>query len=370
MELKGFGTQSMTDEDRSYEGSSFSDVHDAIFANRYQKVWGGENEPPLPIHEVTLSKALRGLLPFARKYFFRQAAARTVDSGADLRWGEDGTGFSRIIHANGVCLSGRWEIDEETEYSGYFRKGSRALLIARYSTCCTETFRGQVRSLALVGKLFPTKEKDRNGRTASSITQEDKDRNVRTASFITQEDIGGKYTYYINDAELRNSPDVTALKRAAGVPIRLVTGLLFTIVDKQGAERQLYAIAELGKPADEPTRCPRFMRLPVAAEQPRIEGRALDFRDEIMEQIYDRGCQEKKRSLVFNIVVSDEGSRHGFGLSQYASIRNWRRIGHMTFDEAVISYNGDCVLHFNHPTWRTDRNDPSTGTRVNERRVR
>lgn len=357
MQLKDFGTESMTDEDRSYKGSCFSDVRGAIFANPYQKVWGGKNEPPLPIHEVTLSKALRGLLPFAKKYFFGQAAARTVDSGADLRWGDDGRGFSRIIHANGVCLTGLWEITEETEYSGYFRKGSRALLIARYSTCCTETWRGQVRSLALVGKLFPT-------------TDPDHKEPLRTASFITQEDIGGKYTYYINDAELRNSPDVTALKRAAGVPIRLVTGLLFTIVDKQGAERQLYAIAELGKPADQPTRCPRFMRLPVAAEQPRIEGRALDFRDEIMEQIYDRGCTKRKRKLVFNIVVSDEGSRHGFGLSQYASIRNWRRIGHMTFDEAVISYNGDCVLHFNHPTWRTDRNDPSTGTRANERRVR
>jgi hypothetical protein len=27
------------------------------------------------------------------------------------------------------------------------------------------------------------------------------------------------------------------------------------------------------------------------------------------------------------------------------------------------------VIHFNHPTWRGDRNDPSTATRVNERKV-
>jgi len=27
------------------------------------------------------------------------------------------------------------------------------------------------------------------------------------------------------------------------------------------------------------------------------------------------------------------------------------------------------VIHFNHPTWRNDRNDPSTATRVNERKV-
>jgi hypothetical protein len=41
----------------------------------------------------------------------------------------------------------------------------------------------------------------------------------------------------------------------------------------------------------------------------------------------------------------------------------------MVFDNAVASYNGDFVIHFHHPTWRRDRNDPSTGTRVNGRKV-
>ena len=42
----------------------------------------------------------------------------------------------------------------------------------------------------------------------------------------------------------------------------------------------------------------------------------------------------------------------------------------MTFDNAVASYNGDFVIHFRHPTWRLDRNDPKTATRVDERKVR
>src|SRR5258708_14998044 len=155
MELKVFGTESMDAADRAYKGSLFSDVRDAIFANPYQKVWGGKGEAPLPIHKVTLSRTPRGILPSGKPYFFGQAAARTVDSRADLPGERTGGGFSRIIHANGVCLTGLWEITEETEYSGYFRKGSRALLIGRYSTNCSETWRGQVRSLALVGKLFP-----------------------------------------------------------------------------------------------------------------------------------------------------------------------------------------------------------------------
>ena len=36
----------------------------------------------------------------------------------------------------------------------------------------------------------------------------------------------------------------------------------------------------------------------------------------------------------------------------------------MIFHNAVASYNGDCVIHFHHPTWRDDRNDPATATRV------
>ena len=64
---------------------------------------------------------------------------------------------------------------------------------------------------------------------------------------------------------------------------------------------KLYQIAELGKQPGESTRCPDFMRLLVAAEQPRIPGDALDFRDEIMAQIFDHGDPVPKRSLSLTI---------------------------------------------------------------------
>jgi hypothetical protein len=229
MEPDYFGTEQFTDEDRAYKGSRFSEVRDALFANPYQKVWGGEGEPPLPTYEVTLRSALRGILPFGRHYFFRQAVERTVDSQADA-----------------------------------------------------------------------------------------------------------------------------LLQRA----------------DKEPAHRQLYAIAELGKANDEPTRTPEFMRLRVAPEQPRIEGEALDFRDEIMAQIFDKGDPLPKRTLTFHIEVTDEGSTRGLPVFQRRTFKNWRSIGKLTFDNAVISYNGDFVIHFNHPTWRGDRNNPSTATRINGRKVR
>jgi hypothetical protein len=357
MSVEDFGTEQTTDEDRAYKGSRFSEVRDALFANPYQRVWGARSEPVLPVHAVTLGGVLRGILPFGTSYLFRKASERTVDSGADLRWGRDGKGFRRLLHPNGVCLSGEWRITEESEYSGYFAKGSAALAIGRYSSCCTETRRGHNRSLSLVGKLFPTT--DPNHSTP-----------LRTANFITQQDIGGARTDFINDVELCNAPDTTGLRRGVGLPILLITGAVLGTVDKQPTIRQLYQIAELGESKTQPTQSPQFMRLLVASEQPRVAGDGLDFRDEVMAQIFDKDNPEPKRTLTFYIEVTDDGVTRGTALRQRRTIQNWRRIGTLKFNNAVISYNGDSVIHFNHPTWRSDRNDPSTATRVNERKVR
>jgi hypothetical protein len=128
--------------------------------------------------------------------------------------------------------------------------------------------------LHLVGKLFPTVDPNHT-------------KPLGTASFITQQDIGGEHTDYINDAELCNAPNITPWHFGKTMPVLIVAGLLFTFVDKDATMRQVYQIAELGKPADEPTRAPAFMRLLVAPDQPRIEGENLDLRDEVLGQIFD-----------------------------------------------------------------------------------
>ena len=178
----------------------------------------------------------------------------------------------------------------------------------------------------MVGKLFPTT--DPNHLTP-----------LRTASFITQEDIGGADSMYINDAELRNAPDTTVSRRgASGFALLVRVGLTF----QQGrsssrASGSSIQIAELGKPAGEPTRAPQFMRLLVARDQPRIQGTDLDFRDEVMAQIFDRGDPFPKRTLTFDIEVTDEGQTKGPAARERRTFQNWRRIGALVFDNAVVS---------------------------------
>jgi hypothetical protein len=351
-----FGIEQTTDEDRAYNGSRYADVRAALRANPYQLVWGQPDNPPLPMFPVTLMSVIRGTFSGDR-YYFLQAAERAVDAHADLRWGPDRTGFRRLLHPNGVCLFGTWQITAETPYSGYFAQGRHALIVARYSTCCQETRRGRTRSLALVGKLYPT-------------TDPAHPTPLRTANFITQEDIGGAFSSSINDAELLNAPNTTAFRRGSGLPVIVVTGMVLSRADRQPTIRQLYPIAELGKPDADPTRAPAFMRLLVSKSQPRIPGDSIDFRDEVMAQIFDPGDPRPKRTLTFDIEVTDEGATHGTKLRERRTFANWRRIGQMVFSDAVVSSNGDRVVHFNHPTWRDDRNDPSTATRVNEKKVR
>lgn len=341
------GIEGFTAEDAAFTGSRFAAVRDALSANPY---------PKLPRYEVSVGSLLRGLLPGGPPLAFLAAARRVVDSHADLRWGPDRKGYRRLVHPNGVCLTGIWEITADTPYTGYFQRGSRGLVVGRYSTCCTETRRGYSRSLALVGRVYPT-------------TDPAHPDPLPTANFITQEDLGGAHSASINEAVLRNAPDTSAWRRGAGITQFLITGAVFILADKQPAFRQVYQLAELGKPAGEPTRAPEFMQLTVDPAQPVVPGDDLDFRDEVLAQIYDPGDPQPKRRLTFRIAVSDEGSTKGPPVFQRRTIHNWKEIGTLTFDHAVASYNGDFVVHFNHPVWRTDRNDPATAKRKDGKRV-
>ena len=339
------GEQGVVLEDRQYTGSTFHEVRDAVMAEPYYgSTWGESGQKPLPSYPTTFETVAQGLFSLSKRFLFKDAATRTIASHADLRWGGPGKmGVQRLVHPNGICLAGIWSISEETGYTGFFANGAKGLVIARYSSGLSAR-RGEARTLSMVGKLYPTTNPD----------QKD-----RTASFITQEDLGGSYTPSIHGALLRNAPSISPLRRGFGLGTLLLTVFAFFRVDLRATIRQLYEVAELGKPPGTATRCPKFMQLKIVSPQIGGDEDTADFRDEVLSQIYDRGDARKQRDLVFQIQVSDKGEVRGF-LNKTLMDADWKPIGTITFDKAAASYNGDFVIHFHHPKWRADRNDPTS----------
>ena len=56
-----------------------------------------------------------------------------------------------------------------------------------------------------------------------------------------------------------------------------------------------------------------------------------------MAHIFDRGDPPPKRTLTFTIEVTDEGRRRGPPFRVRRTFQNWRQIGTLVFDNAVIS---------------------------------
>ncbi|MCK9497006.1 MAG: SRPBCC family protein [Dehalococcoidia bacterium] len=351
------GPQGMTEEDRAPRGSRYAEVRAALYANPYRGGRSGQEAGPLPRYRSTIRNAWKGLLPGGKQDQLWIASARSIDSNADLRWGPDGKGYRRILSPNGMAVLGTWEITEDTPYTGYFKTGARGLFMGRYSSDGNETKRGERRSLSLAGKIWPTDDPEHP-------------EPLPTASFMSQEDLGGMRTDYINDAELTNEPNVTAYRRGIYILIMLRAGFIFPRLDKVSDARQLYEIAEIGKPEGEPTRAPRFLRLKMRPGQRRMPGDDLDFRDEIYQHLFEPGAKEPTGEIVFDIFVSDDGTSTGIPGFRRVKVRQWQRVGQVTLTEAVASYNADHVIHFRHPGWRTDRDDASTAIRRDEQRVR
>lgn len=351
------GRQELTTND--LKRSSFEQIRDALFNpernGQYYTAWAGPGKTQLPVYKQTFASITRGLIArFWTDFAMLSAAKRTLRSRADLRWGSDGKGFHRLVHGMGICLLGRWEITGEAPgvaYTGYFAPGSKGRVIARYSLGGNDPRNARYRSLGLVGKIFPL--------------DDNSDGTSERAHFITQEDLGGAYTESVIDVQLTNSPPVTLLKRGYGVFSFIAVIIALLRADREPSERQLYEIAELGKPRGVLTSCPRFMRLTIDGATPPPKPNELDFRDEILGLMYNRDDPAPKRELVFKIEVSEKGRRTKL---QRVKDQEWHEIGTLTFEEAAASYNGDFVVHFHHPVWRTDRNDPASVARPDLRR--
>ncbi len=291
-----------------YRGTSFDEVWSQVLSDPYAR---------LPHEQVTLSS----FVGFLQDRLL-ESSRRTLSDRRDLL-----PRFRKLLHPNGTCLAGTWTITEATPYTGYFRKGRRALFVGRASAALTATQRGEYRAFGLAGKLFPTN---------------DPDAVVPTANFFTIEDLGGTLRDHFLDA--LNTNDIIRISitsegfwnTAVGIAVARAFSLADGALDlTQTLVRQLYPIAELGEPASARTVAPRWMMIVGSAGVPRFL--ADDFREELSLEHYPGG-------LRFDILVADVGTRLG--------TKSWRKIGVIDIDDQVSSDSCDHRLHFSHPRFR------------------
>jgi hypothetical protein len=271
-------------------------------------------------------------------------SGRTLDSTEDIL-----PPFKRLLHPNGVCLAGEWIIERNNPYSGVYRPGSRCPIVARISpTVDAVTMRkGHANSIGLVGKIFPS---------------HDPNEPVATANFITQTDIGGiiaeRSTLLFSGLTLSNAPNVTAIRRGAGAIALGVQSRVLAKVDKRTTERQLYPLAEVNM-STTPPYTPAYMKITL---DPALESlgnkNPKDLRFELWEAV-------QKEPLIYNITLSNRGYTSGPIFYRRAHIR-WdeQPVGKLVFNQAFLSAPCDDQIHFRHPPWREQINDPSSTVRL------
>jgi hypothetical protein len=284
----------------NYQGSTFREVRDQVFSDPYVT---------LPLHTITLGSFYHG---FANMLL--RATTRALNDQSDIA-----PYFQKLVHPNGVALTGTWNVTEGSNYTGYFSPGSRALIIVRCSTLLYKTTRGSYRGFAFAGKIFPTM---------------DPDERVRTADFLTIDVLAGTKAAHYTDVALTNEPPLgfnSDVIRMLGVVI--ATFGTFIHADYNPVLRPTYPVGELGLPEGATANSPRWIMLRACPGCGQSD--EADFRNELMVENY------ADNMLRFNLSAAADRLLTGE--------RDWRYLGHIDLTESVASESCDHRLVFQHP---------------------
>lgn len=286
-------------QDGDYKGSRYSDVWGAVKSDPYAT----------PFYQVTLASFGDAAL--------EKATSRTLSDLNDLL-----PKFSKLIRPNGICLTGKWQMTADSPYTGYFRQGKEALIIARASVGLSVTTRGDKRSFGLAAKLFPTA--DPADQTA-----------YKTANFFVIDDNGGtkKGAFVDPEPPMTNDPPFTptaSFQTASEAFILLAIKKTQMLADTSSNERQLYQVSELGELSGTEIKSPRYVNI-FGLTKPKVE--MSDFRDELRMSNYDGPIR-------LAVEVSD------------TKAGPFTRLGEIAFTESVVSDTCDHALHFHHPRWK------------------
>lgn len=248
---------------------------------------------------------------FGKGKHLKEDAQRTINDHSDY--------FPRIeklLHPNGVCVVGSWQMTEANPYSGLFKNGSKALFVGRVSVAMEKTSSKSDRGFGFAGKLFPTNSPDER---------------VNTINFFSVDILMGENTPHFLGTAVTNEPE-------SGFKLRLIAlGLKITkalkLADKNPMFRPVTPIAKVGEKTGN-IKSPKWMRM--SAEDGTILNDEKDFRNEVVKALADN------KILKLKVEVSETTKdRH--------ATTGWNKVGVIKIDRAMVSYGCDRRLHFNHP---------------------
>jgi hypothetical protein len=299
----------------AYEGSTFNEVVKIIkttpqinFKNpnaesmradleHYQDAQG----PALPHYGISFSIVDGALLT---------AAKRTISDRADIH-----PYFQKIVHSNGICLIGEWDMTESSPYSGYFARGAKGLFIGRASTAGADTVKGKERAFGFAGKIFPTL---------------DPNEKVRTANFFTVDNLSGTLEEHFMHTSLTNEPKFTL-----DIPLRIVK-FQFELADPIATFRPTYPVARLALAPGQSVVSPHWIMIRASQGAQNLNANDADFRDELSSRNYPNG-------MGFDVLAS-ETTKDPQDLSA------WLKLGVIRIEQTITSFGCDRQLHFAHPT--------------------
>lgn len=294
------------------------------FASSFEEVWNTLKTPDThnKIYQDSLPQRHHSKLEMLTSPItIFEAAKRILSDESDLY----PDNAKKLIRGNGICLSGRWVITEETPYTGYFTKGSEGLVIARATVAFDKTKVGDYRSFGLSGKLFPTV---------------DPKQNVKTANFLLIDDNAGTKREYFMEAPLMSEAELSPLNIIVStmkdfsldfIKMLLTVDKAQKEADAESKIRQLYPISRAGVSDIEKTKSPALLKVVGSKDIQKIN--KTDFRDELRVKNY--------QSMRFDIFVSENRKDP-----------KWSpKIGYIEFNEDVVSDACDMRLRFAHPKW-------------------
>ncbi len=296
-----------SDSDSSdYQGSTFREVRDQVFSDPYKT---------LPSYTITLGSLYSGL-----NNALLVACRRALRNEHDIV-----DHFQRLVHPVGVALTGKWEITEDSPYTGMFTRGTKALIVTRCSVLLYKTLQGQFRGFAFAGKLFPTLNPDQR---------------VKTVDFFTIDVLAGTKARHFTGVELSNHPpfgmNVDVLKLFWVVAATFAS---FIRANWNPVMRPLYRLGEYGVKDVKKAVTPKWMMIKGWGGSGMVD--TPDFRNELRVENYKDG------RLIFEIFTADKELPTGG--------RDYKRLGKITLEESVTSDSCDHRLKFRHPQLKDKR---------------